>query len=156
MSLNKQQLAIIHIAKKDRGFSDDSYRSALAQICGVTSSAELDHDGFLAMMGFFDFCGFKPADAKGANFGPRPGMAADPGSVERIHPSGLWRRRRVEQVAVAHLQAFLAAVRDEGHRAQGHHGLEGDEVSRCLISGARQGKTGRCRKVPPFRFRPTR
>jgi hypothetical protein len=76
MSLNKQQLAIIHIAKKDRGFSDDSYRSALAQICGVTSSAELDHDGFLAMMGFFDFCGFKPADAKGANFGPRPGMAS--------------------------------------------------------------------------------
>lgn len=76
MSLNKQQLAIIHIAKKDRGFSDDAYRSALAQICGVTSSVELDHDGFLAMMGFFDFCGFKPADAKGANYGARAGMAS--------------------------------------------------------------------------------
>lgn len=76
MTLNKQQLAIIHIAKKDRGFSDGAYRSALAQIAGVTSSAELDHDGFLAMMGFFDYCGFKPADAKGANFGPRTGMAS--------------------------------------------------------------------------------
>ena len=76
MTLNKQQLAIIHVAVKDRGFSDDAYRSALAQICGVTSSAELDHDGFLAMMGFFDYCGFKPADAKGANFGPRTGMAS--------------------------------------------------------------------------------
>ena len=32
MALNKQQLAIIHIAKLDRKFSDDAYRSALAQI----------------------------------------------------------------------------------------------------------------------------
>ncbi len=76
MTLNRQQLAIIHIAVKDRCFSDDEYRSALVQICGVTSSAELDHDGFLAMMGFFDFCGFKPADAKGANYGTRAGMAS--------------------------------------------------------------------------------
>ena len=76
MALNRQQLAILHIAKKDRAFSDEAYRSALAQIAGVTSSAELDHDGFLAMMGFFDFCGFKPADAKGANYGARAGMAS--------------------------------------------------------------------------------
>ncbi len=76
MKLNRQQLAIIHIAAKDRKFSDEAYGSALAQIAGVTSSAELDHDGFLAMMGFFDFCGFKPADAKGANYGSRAGMAS--------------------------------------------------------------------------------
>ena len=76
MTLNRQQLAILHIAAKDCKFSDDAYRSALAQIAGVTSSAELDHDGFLAMMGFFTFCGFRPAEAKGANYGARSGMAS--------------------------------------------------------------------------------
>ena len=33
---------------------------ALAHIAGVTSSTELDRAGFEAMMGFFDYLGFKP------------------------------------------------------------------------------------------------
>lgn len=95
MTLNRQQRAIIHIAKTDRAFSDDAYRSALAQICGVTISAELDHDGFLAMMGFFDFCGLPACECQGRELRATPGHGvlcpdrADPGPVGRIHPSGL-------------------------------------------------------------------
>ena len=76
MTLNRQQLAILHSAAKDCKFSDDAYRSALAQIAGVTSAVALDHDGFKAMMGFFTFCGFRPAETKGANSGARSGMAS--------------------------------------------------------------------------------
>lgn len=84
--MNRQQKAILHIAARDCKFSDDAYRSALAQIAGVTSAAELDHDGFLAMMGFFTFCGFRPAQAKGANDGARSGMACFAGiALIRFH-----------------------------------------------------------------------
>ncbi len=94
MTLNQQQPAIRHSVRKDRAFSDDAYRSALGQKCGVTRLAALDYDGFLAMTGFFDCGGCKPADAKGAR---RASMGhgilcpdqADPGSVTRRHPQGL-------------------------------------------------------------------
>ena len=76
MTLTNPQKAILHVAKTQLRFSDETYRSALAQIAGVTSSTELDREGFEAMMGFFDYCGFKPTEAKGPNFGVRHGMAS--------------------------------------------------------------------------------
>jgi hypothetical protein len=76
MMMNRQHLALIHIAAKDRGLTDDEYRSALAQIGGVTTAKDLDADGFDAMMGFFVYLGFAPTAAKGPNYGPRDGMAS--------------------------------------------------------------------------------
>jgi phage gp16-like protein len=38
-------LARIHIAKKDLNLSDDEYRDLMKTICGVSSSAELDMGG---------------------------------------------------------------------------------------------------------------
>lgn len=76
MTMSRAQIALIHVAKKDRGLSDDEYRAALIQIAGVTSSVELDTEGFDAMMGFFVWLGFAPTKAKGPNFGARDGMAS--------------------------------------------------------------------------------
>ncbi len=76
MTMNRQQLALIHVAAKDRGLSDDAYRSALAQIGGVTSAKDLDAEGFTAMMGYFEYIGFAPIAAKGPNYGAREGMAS--------------------------------------------------------------------------------
>ena len=76
MTLNRPQLALIHLAAKDRGLTDDQYRSALAQIGGVTSSTDLDREGFDAMMGYFAYIGFTPIEAKGPNYGAREGMAS--------------------------------------------------------------------------------
>jgi hypothetical protein len=76
MALNRSQLALIHLAAKDRGLSDDAYRSALAQIGGVTTAKDLDRDGFDAMMGYFEYLGFAPIAAKGPNYGVREGMAS--------------------------------------------------------------------------------
>ncbi len=75
MTLSRQQTAILHVAKAKLGWDDDCYRLALVRIAGVTTSKDLDQDGFAAMMGFADYCGFRPL-AKGApRYGNRPGMA---------------------------------------------------------------------------------
>ena len=76
MTVSQSQLALIHLAAKDRGLTDDHYRSALAQIGGVTSSKDLDREGFDAMMGYFEYIGFAPIAAKGPNYGVREGMAS--------------------------------------------------------------------------------
>ena len=76
MTVSRSQLALIHLAAKDRGLTDDQYRSALAQIGGVTSAKDLDAEGFTAMMGYFEYIGFAPIAAKGPNYGPRDGMAS--------------------------------------------------------------------------------
>lgn len=76
MELSKKQIRLIHVAKTKLGIDDDQYRSILANLCGVTSSTELDQAGFELLMGFFEYQGFKPMTRNGANYGPRPGMAS--------------------------------------------------------------------------------
>jgi Protein of unknown function (DUF1018) len=76
MTVSRSQLALIHLAAKDRGLTDGQYRSALAQIGGVTSAKDLNAEGFTARMGYFEYIGFAPIAAKGPNYGPREGMAA--------------------------------------------------------------------------------
>lgn len=76
MTINRKQLALIHVARGKLKLPDDIYRTALAQVAGVTSSADLDQDGFTAMMGLFEYMGFRPTVAQGANFGARQGMAS--------------------------------------------------------------------------------
>jgi hypothetical protein len=76
MALTNSQKAILHVAKAKLGISDETYRTALVQVCGVTRSTELDREGFEALMGLFEYLGFKPTEAKGANYGARPGMAS--------------------------------------------------------------------------------
>lgn len=76
MPLSKRQNALIHVAKTKLGLDDDLYRAVLVNLCGVTSSKELDQAGFDTVMGFFEWRGFKPMTRNGANYGPRPGMAS--------------------------------------------------------------------------------
>lgn len=76
MSLSKRQITLLHVAKAKVGMSDDAYRAALAELAGVTSSTELDQDGFTLLMGFFEWRGFAPEQAKGPSYGNRPGMAS--------------------------------------------------------------------------------
>jgi len=75
MTISKPQKAILHVAKQKLGLDDDLYRQALVRIAGVTSSTELDQSGFEAMMGFFEYCGFKPIGKGAPRYGNRPGMA---------------------------------------------------------------------------------
>ncbi|MBZ0129480.1 MAG: regulatory protein GemA [Rhodobacteraceae bacterium] len=76
MTLSNSQKAILHVAKAKLKISDEEYRSALVQIAGVTSSTELDRAGFEAMMGLFEYQGFRPLERTGPDYGERPGMAS--------------------------------------------------------------------------------
>jgi phage gp16-like protein len=76
MPLSRKQYSLIHVAQSKLGIDDDLYRSILANLCGVTSSTELDQAGFELLMGFFEWRGFKPMTRNGPNYGPRPGMAS--------------------------------------------------------------------------------
>lgn len=65
MTFSSKQIALIKVAVGKLGMGDDTYRSAPAQIGGVTTSKDLDKTGFEAQLGFFEYCGFTPLEAKG-------------------------------------------------------------------------------------------
>lgn len=104
MTITPQQLKLIHVAQRKVHLPDDAYRTALAQIAGVTSSTELDRDGFDAMMGLFQYLGFAPTNAQGQNFGTRPGMASF-AQIELIR--ALWLEYTSRQAGEAELCKWL-------------------------------------------------
>ncbi|MFC3059417.1 regulatory protein GemA [Paenirhodobacter populi] len=75
MTISNRQKAILHLAKGKLGLTDNEYRSCLVHLAGVESSVDLDQDGFEAVMGFFEWRGFRPLLAEGPSYGNRPGMA---------------------------------------------------------------------------------
>ncbi|ATQ57308.1 regulatory protein GemA [Paracoccus yeei] len=75
MTISRSQKALIHLVKTKLGWDDDTYRQVLVRIAGVTSSAELDQDAFSAVMGFAEYCGFRPLGKGAPRYGNRPGMA---------------------------------------------------------------------------------
>ncbi len=58
MSLPRATLAAIHVAKKDRGMDEDTYRDFLELHAGVRSAADLDEKGARAVMLAFENAGF--------------------------------------------------------------------------------------------------
>ena len=75
MPLTNPQKAILHVAASKLGWDDDTYRMVLVRIAGVTTSNDLDQAGFEAVMGFADYCGFRPLVKGAPRYGNRPGMA---------------------------------------------------------------------------------
>jgi phage gp16-like protein len=81
------ELAKIHIAKKQLGMDDETYRAALKKIVGVTSAAKLTAGGRERVIEYFKQCGFKtrkgerpfaPTPRKEALKASRPRNAAQP------------------------------------------------------------------------------
>lgn len=75
MSLSRPQTSILHVAKAKLKWDDELYRQVLVRIAGVTTSKDLDQDGFEAVMGFMEFSGFRPLEKGAPRYGNRPGMA---------------------------------------------------------------------------------
>lgn len=61
--LNNGQKAVIHVAKKQVGMSEEEYRSMLSGF-GVASSKDLSFQGFKAVMTHFEKLGFVSTYAK--------------------------------------------------------------------------------------------
>lgn len=65
MNNTKQaEIAKIHIAKKDLGLDDETYRSLLWTAARVHSSKDLDHAGRAAVLDHFKARGWKPRSVK--------------------------------------------------------------------------------------------
>lgn len=76
MTISKNQMRLLWVAKSKLGLSEEMFRLALVQIAGVASTTELDKDGFEALLGFLEYLGFAPLDKRGPSYGNRPGMAS--------------------------------------------------------------------------------
>lgn len=68
------ELAKIHIAKKDLGLDDDTYRSMLQAVAGVSSASALTPAGVNAVLAHLKRCGWKP---KTTRAGKKPLVAVE-------------------------------------------------------------------------------
>jgi phage gp16-like protein len=75
----RRDLAMIHIAKKKCGLSEDTYRELLYNIAGVNSAADLDSKGRERILKHLKACGFrsfhKSAKASGMHIPASPDKA---------------------------------------------------------------------------------
>ena len=58
--VRNNELAMIHIAKKDLRLDDDTYRAMLWTVAHVRSSSDLDQTGRANVLKHFKACGWKP------------------------------------------------------------------------------------------------
>ncbi|KZE34162.1 gp16 family protein [Crenobacter luteus] len=79
-------LAKIHIAKKELGLDDATYRAMLQSVAGVSSSKDLSDAGVTRVLAHLQRCGWKPKAA--AKVGKKPsvgrGRQALVGKVEAL------------------------------------------------------------------------
>lgn len=82
--LTTEQLAMLHVARRDRKLAEDEYRQLLNAAAGVTSSKDLTLAGFCKVMDRFKIIGFVPCSVSAGTptaatppqrFGARDGMA---------------------------------------------------------------------------------
>jgi hypothetical protein len=86
--MTPKQIALIKIAKKQLGLTDEQYRALLLWAGKVESAKDLDTAGFERVMEYLTRLGFK-SDWNKRTFGNRPGMAS-PKQVDLIRE--LWRQ----------------------------------------------------------------
>ena len=89
--MNRRNAALgkIHIAKKDLGLDDDTYRALLARVAGVTSAKDLNPRQVSAVLAEFQRLGWQPSS------NPRAGRA-------RPNPA------RSRQAVMGKVEALLA------------------------------------------------
>ena len=84
---SRKQTSIIHVAKKQLGLDDDTYRDILQLHCGVSSSKDLTQAGVKRLMSRFRELGFNDGK-EGKRYGKRAGMAT-PNQIRYVRD--LWR-----------------------------------------------------------------
>jgi phage gp16-like protein len=85
MALNKKQLAILHIAKKDVGLSEREYRELLLKF-GVVTSRNLNYLQFETIMNYLKSLGFRGR--------ARPGGPSSPVGQDGQFQSSKYKLRR--------------------------------------------------------------
>lgn len=98
-----KKIALVHVAKRQLGLDEDTYRDILRRWGGVESSVDLDPVGFQKVMIRMEHLGFRSTWTK-RTFGDRQGMA----SPEQVnYMRRLWEQFDPEDKREAHLNAWL-------------------------------------------------
>jgi len=84
----REELAKIHIAKKDLNLSDEIYRDILYQAGGVESSADLDYRGRTAVLDRFRELGWQTQSKSGSKAPRKTRALADDPQSKKIR--ALW------------------------------------------------------------------
>lgn len=89
--LRNAELAMIHIARKDLGLDDDTYRDVLWTVGRVRSSKDLDWTGRKKLLEHFKAKGWKPSAPRKAK-ATKPVAPGQPGLVrslwDELHAAG--------------------------------------------------------------------
>jgi phage gp16-like protein len=86
MTVTRQKIALVHVAKARLSMADDSYRALLKRAAGVASAADLDDLGFEEVMAEFERVGFQRG--RGRLFNARRDGMATPAQIGKIR--ALW------------------------------------------------------------------
>ncbi len=97
----KNDLAKIHVARKDLGWDDDTYRDILASVCGVRSASALDAAGRKRFLEHLAKCGWK------VRHKPQDRTQADDGQSRMLR--GLWLELHARGYVTDPSEAALAA-----------------------------------------------
>ena len=108
----REELAKIHIGKKDLGLSDDIYRDILWQAGRVESSADLDWQGRQRVIERYKELGWKPKAAKKASSSPVKGRS---GGVATRRPAADPQSRMIRGLWIELHK--MGAVRDSSETA---------------------------------------
>lgn len=86
----RDDLAKIHIARKQLGMEEDAYRDLLWTVGRVRSSADLDHAGRARLLDHFRACGWRP----------RPPKEKKPGSWDWVNNAAEDRKAMLRKIAM--------------------------------------------------------
>lgn len=137
MSITRNQIALLHVAKSRLGLNDARYRTALVHIAGATTSKDLDTSGFQAVLGVFQYMGFAPLSARGVNYSPGRGMASF-AQIELIQT--LWHEYTCGEAGEEELNTWPAVLENLKHALpesrdgpQDDYRAQGNESPRGVI-----------------------
>lgn len=100
-----KQIALVHVAKRQLGLDDGSYRDILRRWGGADSSRDLDEIGFHAVMMRFEALGFRSTWTR-RTFGDRHGSMATAAQIGFIRD--MWEKYDPADPEEKHLNAWLS------------------------------------------------
>jgi uncharacterized protein DUF1018 len=121
--MTREQLAVIHLAKKRLRWNDDMYRAVLRELGGVDSAKDLTPEGFGLVMEYAIAWGFR-SDWYTRTYGNRPNMAT-PQQVDLI-------RERFREFCGRDDEAALNRWLERSFRVTALRFLDKDRASKAL------------------------
>lgn len=143
--MRNNDLAKIHIAKKDLGLDDDVYRDVLWTICRVRTSSELDIAGRAKLLEHFKSRGWKPKRKK---VGPKSkGEAVDKIRALWINMHKAGFVRDGSETSLSKFVANVTALHNDGRGIQQAEWLRKEpELASIVIEKLKQWQRRELRK----------